>query len=344
MAKLEANQSDNKATEYALARPFAERLERCVVEQIVTLLEQNDLTLAVPIEHRVKSASSVEEKIRRKPDFAESVVDFDDLVGLRLIMLFREDIDRAGRIIEENFKIIKKEVVGERLSESQFGYQSNHYIVSLKKGWLDIPSYKDLEGYKAEIQVRTLSQHMWAAASHKFQYKQEESVPPPLRRTIHRVSALLETVDLEFSRVLLERSSYIDQIDASEDPKILDVDVLSLVLSEVFPPENRSDGNEKYDELLNELRSYNVNSSDKLKSILEKHRDAQMKEDKYRVSECIRRNNFLGSGDPDRIKLHGVFFTHVGLARGALRAEFGHKPLTDPVSVIKRRRPSAKSS
>lgn len=59
-----------------------------------------------------------------------------------------------------------------------------------------------MSGLKAEVQVRTVTQHVWAAASHVLQYKQEASVPLPVRRSIYRVSALLETVDLEFERVL----------------------------------------------------------------------------------------------------------------------------------------------
>jgi ppGpp synthetase/RelA/SpoT-type nucleotidyltranferase len=32
-----------------------------------------------------------------------------------------------------------------------------------------------LGGLRAEVQVRTTAQHIWAAASHKLQYKHEES-------------------------------------------------------------------------------------------------------------------------------------------------------------------------
>jgi ppGpp synthetase/RelA/SpoT-type nucleotidyltranferase len=60
-----------------------------------------------------------------------------------------------------------------------------------------------------ELQLRTLAQHIWAVASHKLQYKREASVPVPIRRSINRVSALLEMVDLEFDRVLLEREQYV---------------------------------------------------------------------------------------------------------------------------------------
>ena len=90
-------------------------------------------------------------------------------------------------------------------------YQSLHYIIRIPKHWLKVSTFADLGELKAEIQLRTLAQHIWAATSHKLQYKHEDSVPPPIRRSIYRVSALLETVDLEFERVLAERGTYIEE-------------------------------------------------------------------------------------------------------------------------------------
>src|SRR5690606_25945786 len=106
------------------------------------------------------------------------------------------------------------------------------------------------------------AQHTWAVASPKLQYKHEEGVPPPIRRTIHRVSALLETVDLEFERVLEERGSYIaaaaDNVDLGE---LLNVDLLKATLSEILPEKNRVD-NEPYADLLVDLLKFKVASKD----------------------------------------------------------------------------------
>jgi putative GTP pyrophosphokinase len=62
-----------------------------------------------------------------------------------------------------------------RLAEDQFGYASIHFAVELPASWLRVPSRAGLGGLRAEIQVRTTAQHIWAAASHKLQYKHEES-------------------------------------------------------------------------------------------------------------------------------------------------------------------------
>ena len=116
------------------------------------------------------------------------------------------------------------------MTEGQFGYQSWHYVIAFPEKWLSVPSLCDFRGLRAELQLRTIAQHLWAAASHKLQYKAESSVPLPIRRSIHRVSALLETVDLEFDRVLQEREDYLKQAASRQPTKPINVDVLAQIL------------------------------------------------------------------------------------------------------------------
>jgi putative GTP pyrophosphokinase len=142
-------------------------------------------------------------------------------------------------------------------------------------------------------------------------------VPLPLRRTIHRVSALLETVDLEFSRVLAERSSYIEKTSTGDVDLELNVDVVAKILSEIFPPENRKD-EEQYDDLLRTIRSHGLTSAPELRSVLEENRQAAIDADKQIVAERALSGSYLGT-TRERIQ-RGVFFSHVGLARRALIA------------------------
>jgi hypothetical protein len=77
-----------------------------------------------------------------------------------------------------------------------------HFVVEFPEPWFVVPTIGPMRGLRAEIQVRTHAQHIWADASHILQYKKESSVAPKTRRDIHRIAALLETVDLEFEKVL----------------------------------------------------------------------------------------------------------------------------------------------
>jgi putative GTP pyrophosphokinase len=301
----------------------AERLREAVVQQLSELLAAKGLTLGVPMESRVKTWTSLEEKLERKSVDIESVFALDDLIGVRTIFLFRSDLDRAMDLVAQNFDVISREDTGARLSESEFGYQSHHFVVRLPKGWLSLPSLANLGDFVVELQVRTLAQHIWAAASHKLQYKQEAGVPPPLRRSINRVSALLETVDLEFERVLDERRSYVAAtVSAPPEDGTLNVDSLAALLSELLPPENKKAA-EPYADLLTDLAVLKIDTPRELRKIVIAHLAAAKERDRVLVME--HRSGEQQSDEPDVSErvAKGVFYAHVGLVREALRQELG---------------------
>jgi len=306
-------------SEYQAELANLTRLREALVDEVARLLQNNGVTLGVPIESRVKSWSSLEDKLDRKALNVNSVSELDDLVGVRVILLFHKDLPVVGSLLKRTFDVLRFEDTGRRLTETQFGYQSQHYILRLPGNWSRVPTFSDLVGRKAEIQVRTLAQHMWAAASHTLQYKHENSVPPPLRRTIHRVSALLETVDLELDRVLEERRGYVDEgIRATNPDEPLNVDLVASVLSELLPPENKDDM-EPYAELLEDLLHLGVNTADQLRGLILRNKHAMLRDEESQLAERIREDQYQGTSK-ERTE-RGVFFTHVGLARVALMKE-----------------------
>ena len=299
----------------------AEQLRVNLLSQIEELTNQNSIALGVPVESRVKSWSSIAEKVERKDLDVNSVRELDDLVGIRLILLFRSDLNRTVELIRSNLDVVSDEDTSSRLSEREFGYQSLHMVVRMPEDWCRVPTLAPLAGLRAEIQVRTLAQHIWAAASHKLQYKHEGAVPPPVRRTINRVAALLETVDLEFNRVLEERAVYTSNEAASAPTdEAINVDNLALILSEYFPEDNRS-SQEAYARLLFDLTELGVPTTASLREILERHRSAALKADQRLVRQYSR-GKAPSPHLAERVS-RGVYFAHVGLAREALRKQFG---------------------
>ena len=144
-----------------------------------------------------------------------------------------------------------------------------HCIVKIPDAWTSLPTFADCQALQAEIQLRTIAQHTWAEASHLLQYKHESSVPFEVRRSINRVAALLETVDLEFERVLSERDSYIAAIliepNATEP---LNVDTLKAILDARLPDANRSD-HEDYADLEKYLKENGIETAKQLHGIID---------------------------------------------------------------------------
>ncbi len=303
-------------TDYEIHKPNALLFMKVIIEQLNGLLEKNEVTLGATIESRIKTVKSIEEKLCRKDKTISTVSDLSDLVGLRVIVLFKSDINKVCELIKENFNVVEQEDTSQRLRDDQFGYQSTHYTVKVPSNWLMVPTLQGLGSYKAEIQIRTLSQHTWAVASHKLQYKQKDNVPVPLRRSINRISALLETVDLEFERLLIERQEYVDQINEKSD---FNVDVLEKLCDELLPAKNKYNGHEDYAEFFAELALNGITTSSQFVVIVKTHLASQIQSDELRVESEIHTPM---RDDIERLQ-QGVFYTHIGLARGCLHEQLG---------------------
>ena len=182
----------------------------------------------------------------------------------------------------------------------------------------------EFSNYRTELQLRTLSQHIWAAASHKLQYKNESNVPPPLRRSIHRVSAILETVDLEFERLLEQRETYIEEFNVLLDESILNTESLRQVLVQKYPESNKS-GDENYSSLLTDLQAFEITTVGGLVVLIDETLKDTMKREAAAVAinrKLMNDGEEMDEVDASRTNL-GVYYTLAGLVRISLAESFG---------------------
>ena len=281
----------------------------------------------IPIQSRIKSFVSISEKHSSKRfNINKSILELQDLVGIRLILLFKPDIEEVIGCVKANFNIIKEYNAEDKLEYNQFGYSSKHVIISLSDNWLSVPTFKDLSAFSAEVQIRTMSQHIWAESSTLLQYKTEQNVPKVLLRSIGRISALLETVDLEYERLLMSREGYIQKIEIENESE-LNVDTLKLLLNKTLPNDNL-DGNEDYSSVLIDITSLNINSLPELEKMINENLPRAVSQDKQIVDQ-IAGDIKLGRISDYNYNIDrqekGVFFNHIGLIRSILDAKYGKK-------------------
>jgi putative GTP pyrophosphokinase len=310
-------------SEYSLVSSLALRFADELCHQLNQLLDNDAVALSFPIQYRLKSWQSISEKLLRKSLAIKKITELNDLVGLRLILQFRRDIETVCRLLSDNFTVIEQYDTSERLKADQFGYSSIHFVIELPEKWLSVPTLSKMRGLRAEIQIRTTAQHIWAAASHTLQYKHEESVPPPIRRAIHRVSALLETVDLEFERVLGERETYREEVLDTSSLEQLNVDLLEKTLDKLLPNKNKAP-NEPYAELLEDLVTFKINSPKLLSELITEYHDKILEDESIRVQESLETIETKAPLTKSRVSL-GVFYFHVGLVRCAMQHRFGEE-------------------
>ena len=146
-------------------------------------LIENDLSEFF-IQNRVKSQESIQKKINKKKEFDQKE-EITDYSGIRIILIRLFEVRKCIEIITKKFVV---DYFNSNLNphsfinENQFGYRSSHIII-------------EENNIKSEIQIRTLSQHLWASISHSLDYKNTNK-DTIFRRKLFRLSSLLEQVDI----------------------------------------------------------------------------------------------------------------------------------------------------
>ena len=181
---------------------------------------------------RTKSLESLSKKIDDKNGKYNSVNDITDIIGIRIITYLESDINPIAELIEKEFiKDIENSIDKRKLQADRFGYKSLHVVVSLNNNRTTLKEYNRYKDLKCEIQIRSVLQHAWAEIEHDLGYKGEKSIPEQYRRSFNRVSALLETADIEFDRLKSELSSYEKDVPdlIINSPENVDINQASII-------------------------------------------------------------------------------------------------------------------
>lgn len=158
---------------------------------------------------RIKSFSSYYRKlIRQKSEEAalsDSLVCLTDMIGIRVICTFLEDISVVLEQLKEIFDIREIERKGADLNFKEFGYESIHVLIAIPEDCVpvdiddNLPLPNDLV---CEIQIRTILQDAWAEVEHELIYKSEFTpFDMPLRRKLASMNASLNLADIIFQEI-----------------------------------------------------------------------------------------------------------------------------------------------
>ncbi len=190
--------------EYEDNLPRFREVEAQVRDTLRRTLQDAGLAVAA-IESRVKGYDSLAGKLELKGHKYKSLANLTDILGLRVITFYIDDVDKVASAVERLFTIDWENSVDKRKIHEidSFGYLSLHYICSIP----DFP-------YRFEIQMRTLLQHAWANMDHDTGYKSGVEIPRRYLRNMSRLAGMLELVDDEFSKIRIELTDYRRRVQA----------------------------------------------------------------------------------------------------------------------------------
>ena len=215
-----------------------------LAETLIRVLQKatGQLGIYAIVQARAKAVASVAEKIQRPgKDYVDPMREMTDLCGARVIAHTLSEVAAVCRFIEEHFQIYWKDS-GDKLEDlaaMEFGYLSQHYIVSFRPGVFptdEVPESLLGEQLQAEIQVRTILQHAWAAISHELSYKNRFKLPRLWQREFARLAAALEEADRDFERISAGLQQYASSYGAyySDERLRQEIDRHAIIL-EVDP-------------------------------------------------------------------------------------------------------------
>ena len=198
---------------YAVLQPSLEKLADYSQTRLRAELSPQKPVLIAP---RVKEPGSTYEKLQTGR--FESLRSLEDLVGVKVVVLRRSEIEPVANVVANSFQLIREK---ERVVDpSTFRYRERHLIIAPPPDFLE--RNPDLEGLTVEVQLTSVVQHALDQATHRFDYKGSTldwakfRLVAQLRAALELVDNLLDSMDtsaslieqtVQFPEVLLRQNA-----------------------------------------------------------------------------------------------------------------------------------------
>lgn len=189
--------------------PIYTQMAEIIPQKLKEFFDEAGIIVAA-VEHRVKTEQSLTGKLQLKGGKYKDITDITDIVGLRVITFYTDDVDKVASVVERLFEIDWENSIDKRKAHEidSFGYLSLHYICRIPEDKFYDADHPELNKIRFEIQMRTILQHAWANLNHDTGYKSGVEIPRVYLRNLSRIAGILEMVDDEFSRIRTELSDY----------------------------------------------------------------------------------------------------------------------------------------
>ena len=163
---------------------------------------------------RVKEAESVYRKLEwKKQEYLEKNKKLQDVVGLRIVLYYMDDIPVCKEMLRNTFAIIEKDSHEDIPKVNEFNPLRMNYVCRMPKEFVDRFPKELWENYRIdqtfEVQIRTTFSEGWHEVDHDVRYKHKEEWEQhyELSRELNGIYATLEICDRSMVN-LLERLAY----------------------------------------------------------------------------------------------------------------------------------------
>jgi len=155
-----------------------------------------------PVEHtksRIKTLDSILGKLDRKGlsySVDNIVRNIHDVVGVRIVCSFLEDVYKLVGMIKSSKEFIVKDESDYIKDPKDSGYSSYHLNLLVP-----VHLFNRTEYVEAEVQIRTVAMDCWASLDHKLRYKLTEDIPEELKIEMEEQAKEIRKLDKSVQRL-----------------------------------------------------------------------------------------------------------------------------------------------
>ncbi|MDC5720152.1 RelA/SpoT domain-containing protein [Vibrio europaeus] len=189
-----------------MSEQLPNRIEKTIVENITKTL--NRLGIMYRIFNRAKDSRSLEKKILSKPKYLAGEAKIQDLIGIRIVLYFPDDIALVHNAMSINYTERQKDASIDDHDDNTFKpvrYNLIYELPSNSRYALNCENAQCIDD-TFELQIRTVLSEGWHEVEHDLRYKFEEDwkESPTESRKLNGVYAALETNEWTMLQILDE--------------------------------------------------------------------------------------------------------------------------------------------
>ncbi|EGR1265185.1 hypothetical protein ACSVJV_001779 [Vibrio cholerae] len=179
-------------------------IERYLAENITKTLDK--LGVMYRIFSRAKDSCSLEKKINSKSKYLAGEAKIQDLIGIRIVLYFPDDIALVHKAMSAKYTERQKDASIDDLDDNTFKPVRYNLIYELPSGSLYDLSFENAQcvDNTFELQIRTVLSEGWHEVEHDLRYKfQNDWKESPIEsRKLNGVYAALETNEWTMLQIL----------------------------------------------------------------------------------------------------------------------------------------------
>jgi ppGpp synthetase/RelA/SpoT-type nucleotidyltranferase len=180
-------------------RPAFQEFGREAERRLAVALKKRGMWAKV--DSRAKEIDSLIRKLITKPKYSYDTL--GDKLGIRIILKYKDEISDALDAARTVLELGEIEDKVDTIPPHQMGYLSTHVDVRLYRHDPLAEKFPP-EVFRAELQVRSEAQHLWAEMAHDSIYKNDETMKPlpnAIKRRVFNLAGAIELADNEFARL-----------------------------------------------------------------------------------------------------------------------------------------------